>query len=98
MSELLELIETSLNEVALLVFRLALGDAVVTVRSRRDVWGAVLILDQVSDPVRVVSLVSDDLRACWQIVEQQFGHRGVVHLARRKLDLDRQAVADHPQV
>ena len=61
-------------------------------------WGAVLVLDQVPDPVRVISLVSDDFRAGGQIVEQQLGHRCIVHLARRKLDLDRQAVSDHPQV
>jgi len=62
------------------------------------VWGAVLVLDQIPDPVRVVSLVGDDLRACRQVVEQEFGHRCVIHLARRKLDLDRQAVSDHPEV
>ena len=97
-SELLELIEAALDEVALFVFGFAIGDAVVTVRSRRDVWGAVLVLDQIPDPVRVVSFVGDDLRACGQIIEQELGHWCVVHLARRKLDLDRQAVADYPQV
>ena len=55
-------------------------------------------LDQVPDPVRVVSLVGEDIRACGQIVEQKLGHWCVVHLARRKLDLDWQAVADYPQV
>ena len=64
MAGLLELIEATLDEVALLVFGVAIGDAVVTVLSRWDVWGAVLILDQVPDPVRVVSLVRDDLCPC----------------------------------
>src|SRR3974377_2373856 len=42
-AELLELVEAAFDEIALLVFRFAIGDAVVTVCSRRNVRGAVLV-------------------------------------------------------
>ena len=57
---------------------------------------AVLVVDQIPDPIGIVALVGDDLGAGGKIIEQEFGHGLVVHLPGRQFDLNRQAVADDP--
>ena len=59
---------------------------------------AVLVLDQIPDPVCIVALVGDDVGSGRQVIEQEFSHRLIVHLAGREFNLNRQAVADHPQM
>jgi len=98
MAELLELSEAALDEVPLFVEPLGVADSIVAVGARRNVGPTIPILNHVPDPVGVVTLVGDDVGPRRQRVEQQFGHGRVVRLARRQLQLHRQAVADHARV
>ena len=59
---------------------------------------AILIFDQVPDPVRIIAAVGENRCSPGQIVEQDFGHRSVVHLTRREFDLHRKTVADDAQM
>src|SRR5215467_7027262 len=94
MPELLEFVEAAFDQVALPVEALAIGDAIVSVTAGRDVRPTVAVLDQFPDPVGIVAFVSNDISACWQIVEQKFGHGGIIGLAGRQLHLHWQAIAD----
>ena len=97
-AELLEFIEAPFDQIAFFVFGFAVGDAVIPVRSGRNMWRAILILDQIPDPIRVIALVSDHVGARRKVIEQEFSHGLIVHLARRQLDLHGQSVANNPQV
>jgi hypothetical protein len=61
--ELLELVEAAFDQVAFLILGFAVGNAVVAVRPWRDVRRALLVFDQIPDPVGVVALVGDDIGA-----------------------------------
>ena len=59
---------------------------------------AVLILDKLPDPVGVIAFVGDDVGSRRQVLQEKFSHRLIVHLPGRQLDLNRQAIADNPEV
>ena len=98
MPELLELVEAPFDEIALLVALFAVGDPVVAMSPRRDVGRAILVLDQLSDPIGIIAFVRQHMRAGRQMAEEQFGHRRVVGFASRQLDLYGKPVADDAQV
>ena len=96
--ELLELIEEALDEVALSVGPLRVGDVLGSVSFGRNAGSAVLVLDDVADPVGVVGAVGEHDSAFGQIIEEKLRHRGVVGLSRGEFELHRQAIADDPGV
>ena len=62
MPELLQLVEAALDEIALFVAFLAVGDAIIAVASRRNVRRAVLVLDQLPDPVGILAFIGQHMR------------------------------------
>src|SRR5271168_949365 len=94
--ELLELVEETLDEVAFFVGPLGIGDGFGSVGFRGNAGSAVLVLDDVADPVGVIGTVGKHDSAFVQIIEEKLRHRGVVCLSRREFELHRQAIADDP--
>src|SRR5262245_24930312 len=74
----------------------AVCDAVVSVAAARNVGSAIMVLDQLTDPVGVVGIVGDDVGGGRQCIEQQLGHGLIVGLAGLQLHVHWQAVADDP--
>ena len=57
-----------------------------------------LVLDQLPDPVGIVSLVSQHIGSLGQVVKEKLGHRRIVHLVGRKLDLQKQLELIDPEM
>ncbi len=80
-AELLEFIDASLDEIALFVFAFAERDFFDPVRFRRNDRCAVLILDQISDPVGIVAPVCEEAGAFGQVLQKKFGHWCIMGMA-----------------
>ncbi len=91
-AEVLQLGEEPFDEVALAVEPLAEARLPAPVALGRDVGRGALVLDQFTDAVSVVSLVSqhDGVRA--EVVEQRVGDLSVVRLSGGQAQPDREAL------
>lgn len=94
MAELLELVEEALDEIALFIKAFGVGDVLDAPGMGRDAGAAVLLFDDVPDPVIVVGPISKNDGSFWEVIQQQIRHRGVVGLAGGEFELYRQAIAD----
>lgn len=91
MAELLEFVDAAFDEVALLVFSPAERDIVDPVGFWRDDGCAALILDEIPDPVGIISPVGKQAGALGKVLQEKLGHRRVVHLAGREFELQGKA-------
>ena len=56
------------------------------------------IFDHLPDPVGVIASVGEKARSLGQILQEQFGHRGIMGLTGGEFDLQRQTVFVDPQM
>ena len=93
MSELLQLVEEAVDEVALAVDRLVPAIFLLAIGAVRDVGNGALFADAGAHAVGVVALVGDHGRAGLEPSEQGLGARDVVVVAGRDQEADRPALA-----
>jgi len=96
--ELLELSDASFDEVALFVCPLRVRGRLSAVGLGRDTGLAFLVLDDLADPVGVISTIGEHDSPSGQIVEEKLRHRRVVGLSGGEFELHRQAIADDADV
>ncbi len=92
-SEVLELVEEALDEVALSVDFAIDGAAYANVALAGDVGVGALFLDELDDGLGVVATIGDDIALELEAVEQLRGCRLVGGLARGEDEAHRQAAA-----
>ncbi len=89
-AEVLDLAEEALDEVALAIEHLAETGFPFAIGFGRDVWHRALRLDQIADPVGVISFVGQDDGAGIEAIQQPVCGRPIVRLTCCQAEPDRE--------
>jgi hypothetical protein len=89
-TEVFELAEEALDQVALPVEPLAKAGLPFAVGLGRDVWGGALMFDQRTDAIGIIGLVGEQDGARSELVEQPVGDLAVMCLAGGQAEPDRE--------